>query len=231
MRCDEDHMHFCAGAPGGRRSLLCLRAVMAPLYRVEAQIERVQVEAEVDPAERLRALVHGTQRRPAFQIARSPPLEKIRDHTVDYRPDQGHRLPYDGVGSALPEHRYMQELRNLRPEETIDIRQMEAEQMVEQRLRIGFKVIAIPPEPVATLRRIELFPRSPQRVRRHLFFLFLPLEKSPGLADTLPRVIVFGVPQPAFEIRVDPRPTTQPCQSGRGRLVPQFLRPRPRPDA
>src|SRR2546430_12460072 len=87
----------------------------------------------------------------------------------------------------------------------VDVRQMEAEQMVEQRLVIGVELVAVPPEPVAPFGGIEFVPRLTDRVGRHVAGALPLLQEAPGRPHPLPGVIVLDMAYPDLQIGVDPR--------------------------
>src|SRR2546425_10999266 len=62
----------------------------------------------------------------------------------------------------------------------VDVRQMQAEQMVEQRLVVRVKLVAVPPEPVAPFGGIEFVPRLTDRVGRHVASALPLLQEAPS---------------------------------------------------
>ncbi len=83
-----------------------------------------------------------------------------------------------------------------------DVPEMRAEEPIELRLKVGIEIIAVPPEPVATLGCVEFLPSRLCTVRRKALCEIHQL--CAGMTEEIPPAVVFLVSDPDLVVGIDP---------------------------
>src|SRR5712671_1134842 len=144
-----------------------------------------------DP-EAQRSVAGGKARRaqePARAVHRALPFARL--------PAQG-RIRFRRAFVAAAEKTPAQELRWRDPERRHRLFQVSAKERVEDPLLIALVVVAVPPEPVAPLRRVKRLPRRGRRLRPPR------AQQLPRPSQRVPRGVLLGMPDPDRQVVADP---------------------------
>ena len=121
--------------------------------------------------------------------------------------------------------------RRRRPQEGVDVLEVLAEQVVEQRVLGAGVVVAVPPEPVATFGDVQLLPGLADLVRRRQGRLRVFAQVLAGAVQRVPGGVVLFVADPDGEVVVDPAAGEQPRQRVAWRVLAQEFADRDGPHA
>src|SRR5690606_13956255 len=105
----------------------------------------------------------------------------------------------------------------------VNVLEVAAEEFVEEGVVLGREIWPIPPEPVASLRGVDLAKRSIVLGFGEPAGIDLLLEKLPRFAEEVPPAVLLFLTDPDVEVAPDPRAGVQIRDRLLRRMVPEVL--------
>src|SRR6476660_10293360 len=171
---------------------------------IEPEKEVLQIEAKTNGGKQSFGFPHCAEWRIRIDRPGPPPFEKVGHDSVDRRSQERMRLGdlVTGLEAARLAERLVEQVRRRQAGERPHVAKMCAEQPVEFFLVGGIKIVAVPPEPVASLGGVQLVPGSLGLLGREAWTDLQQARAS--VAQEIPPAVVLRMPDPDLVILIDP---------------------------
>ena len=174
-----------------------------PLREVHAQIQRARVAVKMDAAHEPVGAIHRALLAARRVAARSEPLEERGTRPGELRRDAAHGPVVERLEARGGDGHVEFAGRHVAAD-GVDVLEVLAEELVEERVVLGRKIRAIPPKPVAALRRVDLAQSGVALRGRERAGVDLALEKLARLAEQIPAAVFLLLADPDVEVARNP---------------------------
>src|SRR4051812_9207410 len=170
---------------------------------IDPEVERLVIMAIQDAVDQTGRAKHGALFRSRDIQAGARPFEEGRVLAIDTRRNELSRF-LEEVSPAGGRDLPVELRRRQRAAEGVDVLQVLPEETVEEEVVVGGEIRAVPPEPVAAFRSVDLAKGSASLLSRERAGVHSLLEESASIAEQVPRAVLFLFADPDIEVAPDP---------------------------